>query len=56
MPRLRVVTACPEHPEWVPGQVVDASAEQAQQLLAEGRAELVREQSIERAEESWRRT
>lgn len=48
MPRLRVLTTCPGT-DWVPGQVVQATAEQAQQLLAERRVELVRERPMERA-------
>lgn len=54
MPRLRVLTTCPGE-KWTPGQVVDAPPEQAQQLLREGRAELVRFRNIERAtEDRWR--
>ena len=52
MPRLRVLTTCPGT-DWVPGQVVDATAEQAQQVVREGRAEMVRERPMERADERW---
>jgi hypothetical protein len=50
VPRLRVLTTCPGT-DWLPGQVVDATAEQAQQLLAEQRVELVRSRPIEQATE-----
>lgn len=53
MPRLRVLAACPGT-DWLPGQVVDATAQQAQRYLTERCAELVRERPIERAEASWR--
>lgn len=48
MPRLRVLTTCPGT-DWVPGQVVDATAEDAQRYLAERGVELVRNQPIELA-------
>ena len=57
MPRLRVLTTCPAHPSWVPGQVVDVPASEAGELVREGRAELVRFRNIERAtEDRWRRS
>jgi hypothetical protein len=51
VPRLRVLTTCPGT-DWVPGQVVDATAEQAQRYLAACGVELVREQRIELAD-AW---
>lgn len=53
MPRLRVIATCPGT-DWVPGQVVDATAAQAQAALREGGAELVRDTPIERADPRWR--
>jgi hypothetical protein len=51
VPRLRVLTTCPGEPAWLPGQVVDATPEQAARYLAERRAEVVRDRPMERATE-----